>query len=253
MPAGLVQQPGQRGRYLGSCRTPLRHLLHALLHQSVQDIGNIQHRLQWRSLLKTADPDAKLLCGGLRIRPAPGQQLVHHQPPGPDVGGSSALLAEPLLGRHVGRSPGDSTAGRLLRPADAGLLRHGFRNTEPIKVRPGWRGFRRSINGLGQAKIHHSQTPVLGDKHVFRLEVPVEDLAGMRLLQRFCNGQPDAQALGKTQRLLHALAQGLSLQVLQRYKGASLVLADAVDRNDVRVRKAGRNRGLVEKSLHSLL
>lgn len=92
---------------------------------------------------------------------------------------------------------------------------------------------------LGQPEVQHPEPTVQGDQHVLRLEVPVQHALGMGFPEGVGDGAPHPQhvALGKGI-LLHALAEVLSLQVLQGHVGARDGLAHGVDGHDVRVVEA---------------
>ena len=79
------------------------------------------------------------------------EHLVEDDPEGPDVGAGVDVLAEELLGRHVGDGP-DGTAGA----GQAGLA-----------------------GDLGQAEIGDPGDALLRDEDVGRLDVAVDDAVRM--------------------------------------------------------------------------
>ena len=79
------------------------------------------------------------------------KHLVEDDPQGPDVGSGVDVLAEELLGRHVGDGP-DGAAG----PGQAGLA-----------------------GDLGQAEIGDPGDALLRDEDVGRLDVAVDDAVRM--------------------------------------------------------------------------
>ena len=110
-------------------------------------------------------------------------------------------------------------------------------------------------DGPGDAEVHHLDVATLGEHHVGRLDVAVDDAHPVAVVQRREDALGDAGGLVGVHRglLVQDLAQGLALHQLhddvgQRDRRApgleGLVLAGVVDRDDGGVVEPGRGLGL---------
>ncbi len=83
------------------------------------------------------------------------EQLVDDHPERVEIGGGRERLPGDLLGRHIGRRAGQHRAGEVGR-----------------------------IGGAGQPEVEQAQMAVLGDEHVRRLEIAVDDPGRVQTLER---------------------------------------------------------------------
>ena len=179
--------------------------------------------------------DLEIAVAGERRRA--GRQLIEDGPQREDVAAAIDGATAALLGRHVGELS-------LERP----LLRLG-----PLE-RP-----------LGDAEVGDLHRAVVGDEHVRRRDVAVDDphrLAAraeprVRVVQPVGGGGDDADGVPELERRggqvrragvrAHELAQVGAVDVLHREERGVAVGADVVDLGDVRVRERRREARLVEE------
>jgi len=107
-------------------------------------------------------------------------------------------------------------------------------------------GQRRLVHDPGGAEIAQFHRAVLGQKHVGRFEIPVNDAAGVGEGQRRSDLADDPDRSGNIQRSppLHQVAQRLALDVLHDDGQAAVLLHDVMHRDDVAVLKPRRGLGL---------
>ena len=145
------------------------------------------------------------------------QQVIHGDPQGVQVRLARDLARRKLFGRHVGRcAKNDSGSGpaRVRQPRNAEI-----RQLQPVRCRV----------------VHQ----------VRRLDVPVHDILGVRIVQglrRPCHELEDH--LWRQQPAeLRVVAQGLALEILHGEVGDVIVLAGIMNGDDVRmIEAAGRFR-----------
>ena len=173
------------------------------------------------------DRDERLGRGALPPGPVPGHELVEDAPEGELVRAEVDGLPRRLLGRHVADRP-EERAGR----------------------RPGRGRQRRVVLGqgsverrrLGEAEIEDLDDAVRRQDHVFGLQVAVDDAPRVRGGEPLGDLAGDLEGLGEGRPAsVEELPQGLALEELHRQVRPPGVLADVVDRDDVRVVE-GRGR-----------
>ena len=142
-------------------------------------------------------------------RPA-GEQLVQQGPEGEDVGARVHATAPDLLRCHVAR--------RAEHRARFGL-------------QPG-RALAARVGHLGEAEVQDLHAPVARDHHVVRLQVAVGDAGGVRGGQPVGNLRRDVEGLASREA---RLAQRLAVHQLRDHVGDTVVRADVVERQDVRM------------------
>ena len=187
----------------------------------------VQQRRRTRFLLQNLPHG--LECGAAGERGLAGQQFVHHR-------------SEPI---HVRR-----------RRELAGLARGLFGGDVARGAEHGDRACDRAfpLDQFGQAEIGEMRLAVAVDQYIVGLDVPVQDAALMRVVDRArqpCQQPPDA-----TRR--HGRAAGFPGQraarnQLHAEKVPAFVFADFVDRDDVRMVEARRGGGLGVETLDEIL
>ena len=155
--------------------------------------------------------------GFLRKGAPAGEHLIKDQPEGEDVGPAVALAAFQLFGGHVRQSAHDgSLGGERLATGGGGS---------------GRRGGQPEVQHLDASRRQHD---------VFGLEVAVDDALGMRGFQGVGHGQrPPAQAR----------AEGFALHVLHHQETGIALIADIVERADVRMIERGDGPRLALEAL----
>src|SRR2546428_520100 len=104
-------------------------------------------------------------------------------------------------------------------------------------------------------EVRHLQSPLTVDQHVVRLDVAVDDAVAVREpnrsedLARVVDREVDRRGAARDDQLL----QRAPVEVLHRDVVGALRLAAVVDRNDVRVREAGRVLRLAAEALDELI
>ena len=105
---------------------------------------------------------------------------------------------------------------------------------------------------MGDAEIGDQRPPRAGlQQNVVRLDVPMDDAATVRVRQRPRDLAHHARRLGCRERTARAqpLAKRLTLDEAHDEEDEAARFADAMDRDDVRMRKAGRRTGLSHEPL----
>ena len=154
-----------------------------------------------------------------------GEQLVEHHADGVEIGGLVDRGAPRLLRRQVLRGADDRARFSHLAHARA-------RNAE----------------------IGHLQSPLAVDQHVVRLDVAVDDAVAVSEpdrgedLPRVVDREVDRRRPACDDELL----QGTAVEVLHRDVVRAFRLAAVIDRDDVRMRKAGRVLRLTAEALDEL-
>ncbi len=164
---------------------------------------------------------------GIGEGPLAGDHLVGHAAEGVDIGAAIDGLAPDHLGRHVGR-----------------------RADERVAV-----GQRRFVHDPGGAEVAQFHRAVLGQKHVGRFEIPVNDAAGVGEGQRRSDLADDPDRGGNIQRPppLHQVAQRLALDILHDDGQASVVFHDVMHGDDVAVLEPRRSLSLTQEALRRLV
>jgi hypothetical protein len=163
----------------------------------------------------------------------PGQQLEQHHAERPQVGAPVEGLAAELLGRHVAQRASDLAAPR----------RRGAPGGRRLVVE-------RALGVGGDAEVQHLDGVVGADHDVRGLEVAVDDPVGVGAGQRARHRGHDREHPRHRQALAaRELRQGLAGDVLEHQIGRVVVLADLMDRDDVRVRAASGHARLGEEAL----
>ena len=171
-------------------------------------------------------------AGHLRQRHAPervlaGERLPEQDPDGPDVARGAGLLAAQALGGDVGERAGDVADGRQ----------------------------RLGLVELGEPEVEqaHRDPVVLGEEHVRRLDVAVDDPAAVRMrepvedLRRGLHRLPVAQLAAA-----HRLAQRAAADVLVRDVDVTGVGAEAVRAQAALVPEPGGRLGLAFGAVRGL-
>ena len=147
-----------------------------------------------------------------------GEELVEQGPEGVEIGRGADLAAERLLGGHVGD----------------GADHH------PFAGDPGVVGHDR------QTEVPEAGLPVLGEPDVGGLEVPVNDAAGVGVLEGGGELAGDADGVGDGQTVIvgpvEQILDGAAGHELAHDEGPALVVSDVVDGDDVGVVTEERHR-----------
>ena len=227
---------GQRGPCrLDQVTTGGEAVLRVLLERSGDDVGDCLRQVgpdgadvRHRSREDGGDERTEVV---LRERPAAGEQLEEHDPEGVDVGPAVHGLAGDLLGRGVG------DRGRDLAVAGQRRQRgHVLRDAE-----------------VGQHRLLAAVVAGL-EQDVRRFDVPVEQPAGMCVVQCAADRGDDLQGVLRRER--PALPQGdVQIRAVDEAHGdpqqvAVLTLVQDVD--DVRVLERAEQVGLALESLPEL-
>ena len=202
----------------------------ARLRQRTLDHGDelerqarVDVRQRLRHLVQDLEEGRREGIAGKRLPPA--EQLVKDDADGKDVGAMIRALAADLLGRHVvHRAHQHVTAGELGRQ-------------QP-----------------GEPEVEDLHRAAVGDVDVCRLDVAVDDAARMRVLEpeadvhRELDLAPEAHSFGTA----HARLKVFALEELHREIRLTLVLAEVVNRDDVRVRELAGGARLADEPLARL-
>lgn len=152
--------------------------------------------------------------------PAARQQLRQHAAEGVQVGpavdGDPVRAAGPAFRRHVGEGTDDHPGGRQLRTGGA--------------------------VGLGDPEVEDLDHPALGDHHVGRLDVPVDDPGVVRGPERVRDPPGPLQGVGERwQAVLQRLGEAAALEQLHHQEHGvapgAFGAAEVVDGGDVGVRE----------------
>ena len=234
-------------------RGPLLRLFVHATSDEVADLGwNALGGILQECGLGGADIDTQRLQSRRDERGMTGEELVEDHAQSPKVCRLCAGPLPPLFRRHVhGRAHDDvgirfeSALAQRFAVAEVGPLGRHFLKRRALVGR----GER-----FGQTEIQHPQPAVQRPVDVFRLEVPMEQLVSMRLDERLGDRQPNAETLARREVLLvGSAAQGLPLEVFEGEVWRPVVLADGVDRHDVRVVEASRDSRLEHEAIEGLL
>ena len=175
--------------------------------------------------------------GHARERRRAGRHLVEDDAEREQIAAAVDLEAPRLLRRHVVDGAQRRTGGREL----IGGPRLG-------RDRP--------ASGLGQlrhAEVQHLHFTAPGDEQVRRLEVAVDDALAMRGVERVGDVLAVAQHLVQRDRAARdPRLQRLALQQLHHHELLAGVLADVVQRADVRMIERRDGARLAEEALHRL-
>ena len=155
-----------------------------------------------------------------------GEHLGDHAAAGKDIGARVGRVAVDLFGRHVRR-------GAQHRP------------------RFGAKGFARLLQ-LRDSEIEDLEPPALGDEEVLRLQIAVDDARFVRRGQTVRQLHGEVEYLRRRQRAVaERRAQRPPLQQLADDERLAVVLADVVDRDDVRMVQRASGPSLLLESLPS--
>ncbi len=134
-------------------------------------------------------------------------------------------LAAGLLGGHVGHRTQDLARHRQLA-ADGLQLR--------VEIRGARSRARSGFEEFGEAEIEQLDLTLVGEHHVFRLEIPVDDAVLMSVSQPVGDRCADLQPLLQGQASIgENLAQGLPFDQLHHQERVTVGLADLVYHGDV--------------------
>ena len=148
-----------------------------------------------------------------------------------EVGARVELAAGRLLGRHV--------RGRAHRRTGHGHVRNGPGLDGRLGLHRRCCG-RPAVGQLGEAEIEDLQVIAVADEQVRRLDVAVDDAARVRRLERLGDLDPEVYDLLDRQRpLLDSLLHRQTLEQFHDDEGAAVLLAELVDRADVRMGQGG--------------
>src|SRR5262245_51916080 len=175
----------------------------------------------WRRVFQ--DRRDRLQRSGARKRLAPGDHLVEQYSKAEDIGARVYLAAFGLFRRHVTDRADDQ--------ACVGKLRDGARRDLGSRL-----ARLLLLDQLGEPEVEDLDAAVVGNHHVARLEIPVDDAGTMG--GRETVGDLDADAQYATDRKAlarHELGQGPARDQLHRDEGHGAVGRDVVNGDDVRV------------------
>ena len=147
--------------------------------------------------------------------------LVEHQRQRVDVGLGAGGAPLGLLGRHVGEGA-DDVAGR---------------------------GQRRAVGEAGDAEVHQlrPRLAVLGDEHVLRLDVAVDDRARVGMVERLAEIGADLADLAVAEVAVAVEpGQGLAVDQLGDEQGVAVLLAHLVEGDDPGMVEARRGLRLAQ-------
>ncbi len=198
----------------------LRALFEAAPHQL------LERRRQWAlergegRRVVAQDRGDHVGAGVAAERPLAGEHLEQHRAEREDVGALVGRLAAQLLGRHVAQGADD-------RPV-LGLDGQGRGSRS-------WAS-RFELMQLGEPEVEDLDRAILGDEDVLRLEIPVDDAAGVGCGQTVGDLDRDLDRPPRGEvRLPQPLPKAAAAQQLRHDVGHPLVLADVIDGEDVRV------------------
>ena len=159
----------------------------------------------------------------MRVLAAPA--LIQRQGQRVDVGLGSGRAALRLLGRHVGEGA-EHVAGR---------------------------GQRGTVSEPGDAEIHQlGAWLALGDLDVLRLDVAVDDPAGVGVVERLAEIGADLADLAVAELALAGEpGQGRAVDQLGDQQRVAVLLAHLIEGHDAGVVEAGRGLGLAQHPLDS--
>jgi hypothetical protein len=224
----LAAEPrhAQRVQHLGRVGVARLGLLGERAHHQRHDPGRqLRHQLAERLRVAVDHGEQHRRHGRAGEGAPPRQQLVEHRAEREDVGARVRAVAVRLLGRHVVRSAHhDAARGRVLHAA-----------REP--------------------EVHDLDLPARQHVDVARLEVAVQHAL------RVGEGEPVEDLLHHRELLVerHRLAraehlpQVAALEQLHRHVGHAALVAEVVDRDDIRVVELGGRTRLVLEALPRLL
>ena len=156
--------------------------------------------------------------------PLAGEHFVEHGAEGEDVGPRIDGVPLRLFRGHVGHGAHDHARTRH-HPAD-GDVRRG------------------TLDQLCQAEVQHLRPPVGGDDNVGRLDVAVDDAVGVRRFKGRSDLHSVVERRGDRQSAARQhLVEREAVDQLHRDEGRARLVADLVDRDDIRVvQRRGRPR-----------
>ena len=109
------------------------------------------------------------------------------------------------------------------------------------------------VDELRQPEVDDLDVAILGDEHVLRLEIAMND-AVLVFRQRVTGLDGQIERPPQFERtVLQQVAQRLPTHVLHDDVGASVSLADVVDGGDVRMIDGGREAGFLNEALASIV
>ena len=164
------------------------------------------------------------------------EQLVQQNAEREQVAAAIGRLASNLLRRHIG--------GRAAHDA---LFTRRDRDHAGLVDRVG------SRQACGEAEVHDLDVAVLGEHHVGRLQVAVDDAPLVRRFERLGDLLRHAQCFRERQRPgPQPLFERLAADELHRNAGAALERRDLVDRADERVIQGGGRARLAEQLVEAV-
>ena len=228
VPSRRPRSRAQRVRELAGGGEALRGLLRERAADERVERDELGRALERRGILVESRREDRRRAVAGEDAPA-GQGLVEQRPRGEEVGPRVDRVAEDLLGRHVARRSHDEAGSREL--------------SARVGARDGLAG-----RLVREAEVDESPA-VRGEEEVRRLHVAVDDA---RVVQR---GEGLEQVEGQRDRLfggqrpaLQPRRQGLAGEQLHDDVGLGVVLADLVDRAEVRVAHPGGGPRLAQEA-----
>ena len=180
--------------------------------------------------------DGALAAEGQRA----GDHFVEDDPERKEIAPAVERPAARLFGRHVVHGAHRRSRGRDAPGVGCRRLSRAWR-----------RG--RLLGELGQAEVEELGLAPFGDEDVGRLDVPVDDPRPVGRLERIGDLRPDGQGAIDGQRpALQLFLERSSLHELHDDKRHAALVAEVVDRADVRVVQGGRGPGLAPEPLERL-
>ena len=170
----------------------------------------VEYRVENRLLVKAFE------------RQTTGRHLIEHHAEGPDIGAMVGLVAQRLLGRHVGRgADGCALAGQL----------------------------RRRRGQLRQAEIHHDGAALGGDHDVGRFDVAMDGAVVVGFLEPLGHLNPEIDQPVDVERPLADHRRELAaFEIGHRDERLPIGLIDLVDRANVGVVQRRRGTGFAKET-----
>ena len=199
--------------------------LHGAERDALELLGNVAVPLP-RRLGATGNVHERDLLRGVRvIRKMAREHLIEHDAEGIQVTARVGIEALGLLGRDIVHGADGLTAALFM-----------------------------DILERGDAEVSDLDHVIVRDHDVLRLDVPVDDAVGVRVLQRLADLRGVVQRLRGAEYtvLCHALLERLALDELHDNILRLAAVADIVDRDDIRLREHGDRVRLRLKAVFQL-
>ena len=199
--------------------------LHGAERDALKLLGDVAVPLL-RRLGAAGDVHERDLLRGVRvIRQVAREHLIEHDAEGIQVAARVGIEALGLLGRDIVHGADGLPAALLV-----------------------------NVLERGDAEVSDLDHVIVRDHDVLRLDVPVDDAVGVRVLQRLADLRGVVQRLRGAEYtvLRHALFERLALDELHDNILRLAAVADIVDRNDIRLREHGDRVRLRLKAVFQL-